>query len=453
MLGNITNSLGFGSGINVSQLVNDLATASRAPKVERFDALARASQTKISSLAQARADLDSFADTLSALVQTGSLSSTPTVSNENALSVSSVSGNQIGKLAAEIEIMQLAKAQTTYGALVASAAHPIGTGSLTLSVGGNSFTVTVGATNNSLAGLADAINASRSGVRASVISEQGQVRLVLKGETGAAQSFTLTADAGADPALAAFVSTGLVQAQPAADAIVRVDGVEYNRASNSIADVIPGVALTLKKAAPGEVISIGAERPADALKQTIADFVTVFNQLQASLKEARQSIGSAGNLRALDRQLTALVSKALTGNAGINSLSDIGIKTDRSGILILDTARLDAALSNDPDAVEALFNPPRDAAHTNVTDPGLAVALDEIRDAAVAPGGLLGSLSKSLQAEASAIATNRERMEKREDAYKTRLERQYATLDARLAAFKATQSYLEQQIKLWSNES
>lgn len=187
-------------------------------------------------------------------------------------------------------------------------------------------------------------------------------------------------------------------------------------------------------------------------KQTISDFVTVFNQLQTSLKEARQTIGGAGNLRALDRQLTALASKALTGNAGINSLSDIGIKTDRSGSLILDTAKLDAVLASDPDAVEALFNPPRNGVHTSLTDPGLAVALDEIRDAAIAPGGLIESLGKSLQAEATIIARNRERMEAREDSYRVRLEKQYATLDAKLSAFKATQSYLEQQIKLWSNE-
>ena len=156
--------------------------------------------------------------------------------------------------------------------------------------------------------------------------------------------------------------------------------------------------------------------------------------------------------RALDRQLTALVSKALTGNAGINSLSDIGIKTDRSGTLLLDTAKLDAVLSSDPDAVEALFNPPRDGARTSLTDPGLAVALDEIRDAAIAPGGLIEGLSKTLQAEATAIARNRNRMETREDAYEARLQKQYATLDAKLSAFKATQTYLEQQIKLWSNE-
>jgi flagellar hook-associated protein 2 len=452
MIQNIANSLGIGSGLNVSQLVSDLANASRAPKVERFDNLARASQVKISALAQARADLDSFANTLNDLVQTGSLSSQPTVSNDNALAVSALPGTPLGKLSAEIEIRQLARAQTSHSALVASDTDPIGSGGLTLAIGGTSYALNITATNSSLTGLADAINASGSGVRASILTDQGQYRLVLKGETGAAKAFSLTADAGADPALASFAA-GLTQSQSASDAIIRVDGVEFSRASNSINDVVPGVALTLKKAAIGEPVSIGSTRPGDALKQTISDFVSVFNQLQASLKEARQSIGGTGNLRALDRQLTALVSKALTGNVGINSLSGIGIGTDRNGQLVIDNAKLDASLKADPDAVEALFNPPRDGVRNATTDPGLAVALDAIREAAVAPGGLLDSLGKTLQYEASQLAKNRERMEAREDAYRARLEKQYAGLDARLSAFQATQSYLEQQIKLWSNEN
>ena len=63
---------------------------------------------------------------------------------------------------------------------------------------------------------------------------------------------------------------------------------------------------------------------------------------------------------------------------------------------------------------------------------------------------MIEALGKSLQSEASQLAKNRERMEAREDAYKARLEKQYATLEARLSAFKATQAYLEQQVKIWS---
>ena len=452
MTTNIANSLGFGSGINVNQLVSDLAAASRAPKVERFDALARASQAKISAVAKARADIDSFADTLANLVQTGSLSSQPNVSNATALKADALPGAQLGALATEIEIRQLARAQTAHSGLLASSSAPIGIGMLTLNVGDVGHDIAIDAATNSLAGLADAINASGSGVRASVVPDQGQFRLVLKGETGLTNAFTLTARAGADPALAELVTTGLTLSQPASDAVLRVDGIEYSRPSNRIADIVPGVELTLQKAEAGSLISLGSTRPASALKQTVSDFVTVFNQLQSSLKEARQTIGGTGNLRGLDRQLMALIGRDLTSHAAVNSLSDIGITLDRSGSLTLDLRRLDAALANHPDAVEALFNPPRNALKTAETDPGLAHALDALRDAAIAPGGLLESLGRRFEAEAQELSKNRDRMQAREAAYEARLQKQYATLDARLSSFKATQSYLEQQIKLWSNE-
>ena len=35
---------------------------------------------------------------------------------------------------------------------------------------------------------------------------------------------------------------------------------------------------------------------------------------------------------------------------------------------------------------------------------------------------------------------------------KEQLEKKYGSLEAKLAAFKATQSYLEQQITLWNNQ-
>lgn len=451
MTDSIITSLGLGSGLNVSQLVRDLAAASRAPKAERFDALAKASQAKISAVAQARADLDSFADTLGDLVATGSLASRPLVSDERMMQASALPGAQLGALSVEIEVRQLARSQTTHSALMASASTPIGTGTIDLTVAGQSYPVTINAANNSLAGLVDAINASGSGVRATVVADQGQVRLVLKGEAGSAKAFAVNANAASSTELASLVNSGLTVSQAASDAMIRVDGVEFRRPSNRIADVVPGVALSLKTAEAGTIVNLSASRPTDALRQTISDFVSVFNQLQASLKSARQTVGG-GDLRALDRELTGLIGQPLTSHATVNSLSDIGIALDRSGGIIVDAARLDAILASAPDAVEALFNPQRNALQTAETDPGLAGALDAIRDRAAASGGVLDSLGKRLQAESAELAKNRARMEAREAAYEARLQRQYATLDARVGAFKATQSYLDQQIKLWSNE-
>lgn len=453
MVSSIANSLGFGSGIDIKQLVTDLSNASRDPKIQRMAQLTQANQTRISALAQARSDLDGFADSLGQMVADGTLRSTPTVSDESILGATSRAGLSADSFAATVVVTQLARAQTSYSGVVADKAAAIGAGSMTLTVDGVARTITIGATNNSLDGLASAINASGAGVTASIIADEGGHRLILKGPTGETGAFTLTADAGADPGLAAFATGGgMTQGQSAANAEFTIDGVAFSRTSNIVDDVVPGMSLTLKKAAPGQPVDIGASRPLDMIKQTVGDFVAVYNQLKKSLVAASSLSGPTTGLRELERELGGLLHKVISSHGSINKLSDIGISTTKEGLLSVDNAKLDKVLASDAGAVEALFNPRRDATHTEQSDPGIAFALDAIRDKAVGTDGAIDRVSKSLDAKKENLLDQLEKIEEREDAYKKRLEKQYGTLEARLASFKATQTYLEQQIKLWTNQ-
>ena len=453
MVSSIANSLGFGSGLDVKQLVTDLSNASREPKIARLTELTQANQTRISALAQARSDLDGFANSLGQMVSDGTLRSTPTVSDESVLSATSRAGLSADSFAATVVVNQLARAQSNYSAVVADRTAAIGAGTMTLTVGGTPRTITIDGTNNSLDGLANAINASGAGVTASIIADEGGHRLIVKGPTGEVGAFTLTADAGADPGLSAFATGGgMTVGQTAANAEFTIDGVAFSRSSNIIDDVVPGMSLTLKKAAPGQAVDIGASRPLAMIKQTVGDFVSVFNQLKKSLTAAANLPGATMSLREVERELSSLVNKVLSSHGTINKLSDIGISTTKEGILTVDNAKLDAVLASDAGAVEALFNPRRDATHTEATDPGIAFALDAIRDKAVGVNGAIDRATKSLDAKKENLADQLEKVEERETAYRKRLEKQYGSLEAKLAAFKATQSYLEQQIKLWQNQ-
>jgi len=451
MLTSIASSLGAGSGIDVKQLVTDLAAASRDPKVARLSGLATANSARISAVAQARSDLVGFADSLEQMIADGSLRSKATVSDESVLSATARAGLQADKFAATIVVNSLARAQSSYSGVVADKTAAIGAGTMTLTVGGVQKTITVGSTNNSLEGLATAINASGAGVTATIIADQGGSRLILKGATGADNAFTLTADAGADPGLAAFATNGgLSVGQSAANAEFTIDGVAFSRASNTIDDVVPGVSLTLKKAAPGQPVDLGANRPLDMIKQTVSDFVDVYNQLKKSLQAASKLSGVTTGLRELETQLQGLVNKVLTSNGSISKLSDIGISTAKDGTLTLDKTKLDKMLEADAGAVEGLFNPLRDGTHNEISDPGIAGVLDAIRDKAIASDGVIGRVEKSLTDKNKSLADQLSKVEEREAAYKARLEKQYSALDVKLNAFKATQAYLEQQIKMWT---
>src|SRR3546814_17757359 len=91
-------------------------------------------------------------------------------------------------------------------------------------------------------------------------------------------------------------------------------------------------------------------------------------------------------LRQLESTLAGLVGQVVTSDPNINKLTDIGISTTKDGLLTVDNAKLQKALETDAGAVEALFNPRRDATHETTTAPGTACRRDATPATAVPHG-------------------------------------------------------------------
>lgn len=363
--------LGVGSGLDIKSLVDDLAAAAKAPKEALIKQREDANAAKISTLAQVGGAIDSFASALSSLISGGTLFSQPSVSDTSVFTASAIPGARLGGLAASVEVRQLAQAQTLSSTSLASRTASVGEGTLTIDVGGTSFDVSVTADNNNLDGLAKAINDANSGVKASVVTDANGARLMLKGATGEAKAFTLSVPDGTATGLERFafgpgVTGGMTQAQAAQDAIVRVDGVEVKRDTNSFSDLIEGVQIDLKRAVPGQIVSVGVTRPTEAVGQGVQDFVAAYNELMQMIREATAA-GAAGEggalrgdlgVRELQRQLSQLPSmKLATQGEGPHTLAEIGVRTNRDGTLGVDMIKLQTMLAENPDGVEALFNP------------------------------------------------------------------------------------------------
>lgn len=534
MVTSIGYSLGAGAGIDTKALIEDLANAEKAPKESLIARRESANTAKISALAQASGAIDGFASALAKLIEGGSLFTQPTVSEPSLLGAKAIPGANLGTLSAQLEVRQLAQAQSLVSTNLASALAPVGQGVVTLTTASGSHAVTIDATNDSLDGLARAINGKNAGVTASVVSDSNGSRLILKGATGEANGFTLSVPGGTSSGLERFafgpgVTGGLTSAQTARDAIVNLDGVEVRRASNSFSDLIPGVQIDLKKAAVGTLVSIGAERPIDGIRGGITDFVAAYNELHAMLAEATAAAtkdkpsgalrGDSG-IRQMQRELSRLSTTQLSSTGAYKTLSEIGVATNRDGSLRVDTLRLNAALEADPVAVENLFNPHQYSSHAGVAvvnkvgtvkpgtytltnllapvgagdasgsigaialigtgnvlrvpttalakglivrvdtdvpsvtitiDAGLGGALQAIRDALRANDGPFAATQERLTREAKSIAADRESFERRSSAYYERLVTSFTAMDRQVNAFKATQSYLDQQMKIWAN--
>ncbi len=464
----IAKTLGTGSGIDISALVNGLVDASFANKNAQFEQKSETLAAQISGISRLKDGITGFSSALSSIARSGQLSTQPTSSNTGILGVSLLAGATPPASTTAIEVRQLAQGQVAYSGLIADRTAPVGQGTLTLTFGnatvgngamsgftaggGTPIDVTIDASNSSLDGIASAINAKNSGVTASILSDVNGARLVLKGPTGEALAFEMTvAEDAAAPGLSALAvgrgATGTTVGTAARDAIVAIDGIAVQRASNTISNLVPGVRLDLAAAAPGTIVNVGTAPPTDGLRTVVEDFVATYNDLATMLREETNPLGGALSrdpaASAMKRSLAAItLAQVDTGGAlgAPTTLAAIGVATNRDGSLRVDTAVLNRALADHPAAVEKLFN----------AATGIPAKLSEIQRATVNTQTGLGASEARYTRQQRDLSDQQTKALEQAEAMRTRMTQQFASMDAKVAAYKSTQSFLEQQIDVWN---
>ena len=457
----ITTSLGLGYGIDSSGIVSGLVAAVRDPKEQALASRASMVGAQISALGNASSALNTFSTALSALLSTSSFSGQPVSSDVSIARVSLTQEGDLSGLPIEMEVKQLSNSQVLKSATLADNSTAVGLGTLTLTTSSGSYGITIDGSNNTLDGLAAAINDADAGVTASVVTDSAGARLVLKGGIGASEAFTLVDSGDADADLLRFTwdgaAGGMTRTRTAQNATVVLDGVETSFASNTITGAIPNVTIDLVKAAEGTIITISEEQPTTGMRDLVLEFKDAYNSLWNSLGALTVAgtgetpggiLAADSSIRQMKNLLNKLTSTALVASGDFTSLAQIGVFTNKDGTLGVDEAKLDAALEANPAAVTAMINPPVQDA----SNPGLAGALESIKGKLQDDDtGALVKAQERYKAIQSKITEEREKFETYMEGYEARLSATFSAMDTRLASLKATQSYLEQQIQMWNN--
>lgn len=470
----IISALGSGSGVDTASLVSQLVEAQFAAQTQRLTARSDALTAQISGVAKLKSAVTGFDAALRALAAGGTLTTQPTSSNAAVATAAALPGAKSAGPSARLEVRRLASAQTATSAVALSTTRPFRTGTLTVRFGaevtddggavtgfqekGPPLEVRIDDAGLTLDGVASRINAAAAkagvGLTAAVIADGDGARLSITGPTGANGAFRITAadGAGADGAAAGLSALAVSRdaGSPSAigvaagDAVVALGGAEYRRASNSVSDLVAGVKLEF---AGVGAVTLGGAAPTAALSQAVGDVVATYNEVLAGLKEQNDAV--TGPLRqdpaagALARGLRSLTTEVLIPDAAPGAprtLADLGVATARDGTLSVDQARLARALAAHPAEVEAMFAP----------GAGLPAALSAV--VAKLTGvdrGLDASAARYADAKGD-LADEQARIADKQDGAKTRMTRQFAAMDARVAAYKATQAFMENQVKAWS---
>ncbi|MBI5665814.1 MAG: flagellar filament capping protein FliD [Nitrospirae bacterium] len=247
-----------------------------------------------------------------------------------------------------------------------------------------SLTVANGTT---LDGLKNLINndASNPSVTATTVNDGTNYRLVITGNsTGSAKSITVDAGTTLDGnnSTINFTAATFTQNKTAANAAFTVDGLSISRSTNSVSDVITGLTINLKKAAPmptpaTATISVAADNA--SIKEQINDFVSAYNDVMSFLKTntAYDSatgesgiLSGEGTARSIQNRIRDIASGDVAGLSGsLSMLAEIGISTDyKTGNLVIDSSKLDAKLGSNLDDVAELFQDSTNGIATGIFD-------------------------------------------------------------------------------------
>jgi len=263
-----------------------------------------------------------------------------------------------------LQVQNLATAASLASQPVSSGTTVVGTGTLTIAVGGSSASISIDSTNNTLAGIAAAINSAPNnpGVSATILTTSAGARLVLTGNTtGAANAITVT-QSGGDGGLAALTYdpthgvTNLTQTQAATDANFSVNGFAATSPGNQVTSVISGVTLNLAGTTAANTpatLTIGNDTT--GAQTSIGTFVTALNGLITSIqsltgydpstKTAGPLLGNA-TLQSFQSQLSKILDQVQSGTAGTGtSLASLGITANTQGTYNTNTTTLGNALT------------------------------------------------------------------------------------------------------------
>ena len=456
----ILSALGANSGIDTSALVTSLVSATRDPRQSAITTQQTTNNARISALASAISSLDTFADALTSVLSGAEYTGTPNSTNTNIASVSLLSGGTPTGMPAQLVVKSLATARIFASAASSSATSStaVGTGSLTITTaGGKTATITVDSSNNSFSGLASAINAADIGITASVVTDAQGTRLVFKGETGAANDFTITSSADSSTSvLAGLNSSAMTSTSDPANAKITLDGTDYEYASNTIDDAIPYLRIELTAADVNSTVNLTMTQPTATMKDLLQEFVDAYNTLMKALNTSTSTgtdsstagvLNGVSAVRDMKSQLSKITSTQLASTGSYKTLADIGIATNRDGTLTLNTDTLDKALAADPAGITKMLNP----AKSTADNLGLSGLMDSVRDNIELENGPIKAAQDRYEKLADSLTEQLEKLDEDMADYETRLTSIYSAMQTKLSALNATQSYLQQQIDAWNS--
>jgi flagellar hook-associated protein 2 len=441
------NSATQGQGIDVTAVVDQILAAEGAPEqllkqqITQLSAQTSALNGLNSGLAALQSAVNALADVTGAITGKVAVSSQPATLSANVDS-SAVAGVHT------LVVTNLASTSSYFSSPLTDGDTQFAQGAFQLKVGAAApVSITVDGTNNTLTGLAAAINLQNLGVTASVVTDANGARLALLSQsTGSPGDLTVSAN-----------TTGIsfTKAADGLNATLTVDGVPISSTSNTVTGVLAGVTLHLISAAPGANVALSISPNRSGAQAAVQNFVSAYNALIVSVNNQFRfdaTTGAAGalaansDLRRLQTQLLEGVTYSIAGNNGFGSLAAIGVNFTSDGTLAIDDTKLTDVINNHFSDFQSFFQSLGPSSFAK----NFAGTLNALADSTE---GLLNLDLQENQNNQRAIQKSIDTLDDRLAARRLILIAQYSRVDAQLRQFPLLQAQITGQLSSLSNFS
>ncbi len=316
--GSPTSGAGFNVSSTVAEIVGNLQNVetpwkNQLASLESQDTAISSLGTLFSNLSN---DMSALTDFQGVLAQKEGSSSNTGVLELTAASSSATAGTHT------VVVNNLAQTSSGYLDSVTKASDTLA-GSMTIKLGnGTTENIVIGAATNppatntiytgsgvnTLSGIASAINSANLGLTANVLADSTGSRLSLvSGTSGATGQLTVTSALTDPNNVTSTNSTGTLGYNVGVtgkDASLTIDGAPLTSASNTVANLIPGVTFQLLAPSPVESgttlqpVQVVIANDNSGVESTVNQFVTDYNSLVSAIntQEGHDSSGNAESL-------------------------------------------------------------------------------------------------------------------------------------------------------------
>ncbi len=433
---NFILGLGNTSNLNLQSMLQQLVTAQSQPIVT-LQAQQTQQQAYLQTFSNFQSQLTQLQTSANAVIS-DLTQQNPVSSNTSVATVSNINNATAASGTHTLSVTQLAQGQvwiSQNGFASPNNQAATSNGVFSFSVGSQTYSVNVN-TSTTLQSLANAINATNSGLSASIIYNGSTYNLVLNTPTGTANNLTINTN----NTLAVFGSS---PNQASQNATATLDGINITSSSNDLKNYINGLDMQLQGTGS---TTISLNYNTTQLTQDMQTFVNNYNNLSQYVNQ-NNTYNSSTNIAGAFFGSTAIQSIMSSlrnvffntfnqsSNQTLNSAMSIGLSFDQNGNLQFNSLTFQQAVASDFNSVKNILN--------NSSNNGIMNLINNtVNQATATNGGTLTTAQNQIQNQLNSLQSQINTMQQNLQTYQNNLVVQFSQLNTIMNQMQSQSQYL-----------